>query len=166
MAAGDMNRRKRGATVDEPKEMPLGVYEGLAAFRRALRRFLAFSDAASAAAGVTAQQYQALLVIRAHIEGPIMIRDFAEQMLLQPHGAVQMVDRLCAGGWVERSHSPTDGRSVLVSLTGKGTAILRKLAADHVRELLAQEPLLAESLERLRQIAKSAPPQDRAQRSR
>ena len=128
------------------------VYEGLAAFRLALRRFLSFSEAATAAAGVTSQQYQALLVIKTHAAGPIMVRDFAEHMLLQPHGAVQMIDRLASAGLVERAHSPTDGRSVLVSLTANGQAVLADLAGQHVGALLAQEPLLAESLERLRQI--------------
>jgi DNA-binding MarR family transcriptional regulator len=132
------------------------VYEGLAAFRLALRRFLAFSETATGAAGVTAQQYQALLVVKTHSAGPIMIREFADQMLLQPHGAVQMIDRLVAGGLVERSDSSIDGRSVLVSLTPKGTATLERLAAQHVKALLEQEPLLAESLKRLRQIARDA----------
>ncbi|WP_245487454.1 hypothetical protein [Rhizobium leguminosarum] len=40
------------------------VYEGLAGFRLAMRRFLSFSEAALAEAGVTSQQYQALLVVR------------------------------------------------------------------------------------------------------
>ncbi len=130
-------------------------YEGLAAFRLALRRFLAFSEAATGAAGVTAQQYQALLVVKTFPTGAITIREFADQMLLQPHGAVQMIDRLVAGGLVQRSDSPTDGRSVLVSLTAKGAALLERLAVQHVEELLKQEPLLAESLRRLRQIGRA-----------
>jgi DNA-binding MarR family transcriptional regulator len=138
------------------KKIDFSVYEGLAAFRLALRRFLAFSENATAAAGVTSQQYQALLVIRTHPAGAVMIRDFAEQMLLQPNGAVQMVDRLVASGLVERSHSPTDGRSVLASLTAKGSAVLEDLAAQHVKELLAQEPLLADSLKQLRAMGRSA----------
>jgi DNA-binding MarR family transcriptional regulator len=136
------------------------VYEGLAAFRLALRRFLAFSEAATSAAGVTAQQYQALLVVKTHTAGPIMIRDFAEQMLLQPHGAVQMIDRLVASALVERKHSSTDGRSVLVSLTVKGASVLEHLATQHVKELLGQEPLLAESLRRLRQMGQRVGPSD------
>lgn len=138
------------------KKVDSSVYEGLAAFRFALRRFLAFSEAATAAADVTSQQYQALLVIKTHPAGAVMIRDFADQMLLQPHGAVQMVDRLAAAGLVERSHSPSDGRSVLASLTSKGSAVLADLAAQHVKELLAQEPLLAESLARLRAIGRGS----------
>jgi DNA-binding MarR family transcriptional regulator len=131
------------------------IYTGLAEFRLALRRFLAFSELTTDAAGVTAQQYQALLVVKTHTSGAMMIRDFADQMLLQPHGAVQMVDRLVAGGLVQRSQSPTDGRSVLVSLTAKGAVLLERLALQHVKELLNQEPLLAESLRRLRRIGRT-----------
>ena len=84
-----------------------------------------------------------------------MIRDFAREMLLQHNGAVQMVDRLVAGGLVERRHSPTDARSVLVSLTENGTAVLERLAAQHLVELLRQEPLLAKSLRGLRDIVQA-----------
>jgi DNA-binding MarR family transcriptional regulator len=132
------------------------IYESLAAFRLALRRFLSFSETATGAAGVTPQQYQALLVIQTQATGRVMIRDVAEQMLVPHNGAVQMIDRLVAAGLVERRHSPTDGRSVLVSLTAKGAAVLESLAAQHVKELLRQEPLLAESLRRLRQIGRGA----------
>ena len=130
------------------------VYKGLAEFRLALRRFLSFSEAAAGAAGVTTQQYQAMLVLKAHESGPIMIRDFAEQMMLQHNGAVQMINRLVAGGLAKRIHSPTDGRSVLVSITAKGAVLLEQLASQHMKELLKQEPLLAESLRRLRRIGK------------
>ena len=52
---------KTSAEMSEMTTVDPSVYEGLAAFRLALRRFLAFSEAATGAAGVTAQQYQALL---------------------------------------------------------------------------------------------------------
>jgi DNA-binding MarR family transcriptional regulator len=127
-------------------------YESLAGFRLALRRFLAFSEAATREAGVTSGQYQALLVIKTHLTGAIMIRELADQMLLQHNGAVQLVDRLALAGLVSRSNSTTDRRSVLVRLTAKGAALLARLATVHRRELLRHEPLLAESLRRLRQI--------------
>jgi DNA-binding MarR family transcriptional regulator len=130
------------------------IYDGLAGFRFALRQFLAFSEVIAAAAGVTSRQYQAMLVIKTHPERAISIKALAEQMLLLPNGAVQLVDRLAAAELVERRPSPTDGRSVLVSLTAKGAQLLEQLAADHARELLDQEPLLAESLRRLRQIGR------------
>jgi DNA-binding MarR family transcriptional regulator len=68
---------------------------------------------------------------------------------------VQMIDRLVSAGLVERRHSAIDRRSVLVSMTTKGAALLKRLASQHVEELLQQEPLLAESLKRLRQIGRA-----------
>jgi len=128
------------------------VYESLASFRRALRLFLAFSETATQAVGVTSQQYQALLVIKTHPNGELMVKELADQMLLQHHGAVQLVNRLALANLIERKPSPIDGRSVLVSMTAKGATLLEQLAANHIKELLRHEPLLADSLKRLRQI--------------
>ena len=127
-------------------------YQGLAGFRMALRQFLAVSEVISRAAGVTAQQYQALLAIGCGPEAMTM-KDLAEQLLLQPHAAVQMVDRLAKAGLVERSPSPTDGRSVLLTLTAAGERLLELLAEQHLREMLKQEPHLSKSLRRIRQSA-------------
>lgn len=149
-----MPERRHASEATKVTPIDPSVCEGLAAFRLALRRFLAFSEAATAAAGLTAQQYQALLVVETQPAGAVIIREFADQILLQLNGAAQMVDRPVAGGLVHGSHSPTGGRSVLVSLTAKGAALLERLASQHVKELLKQEPLLAESLKRLRQIGR------------
>jgi DNA-binding MarR family transcriptional regulator len=130
------------------------LYDGLAGFRRALRLFLAFSEAATQEAGMTPQQYQALLVIKTHEGGELMIKELADQMLLQHHGAVQLVDRLAQAELIKRRPSPSDGRSVLISMTDKGSRLLEGLAENHVKELLKHEPLLAESLKRLRQLAR------------
>ena len=127
-------------------------YERLAAFRYALRQFLAFSEAATQAVGVTPQQYQALLVIKTHSGKGIMIRLLAEQMLLQHNGAVQLIDRLVSADLIERRPDPSDGRRVLVVLTAKGSKLLEQLASNHIGELLKQEQLLAESLRRLRRM--------------
>ena len=130
------------------------LYEGLAQFRYALRQFLAFSEAETREAGVTPQQYQALLVIKTHPEGTTTVRELADQMLLQHHGAVQLIDRLVRAELVERRQSPTDRRSVLVTITQKGAKLLERLASNHIKELLKHEPLLAESLRRLRHMVR------------
>ena len=130
----------------------LALYEGLAGFRFALRKFLAFSEVVTRAAGVTPWQYQAMLAIRTHPAGAIVIRELADQMLLQHHGAVQLVDRLCKAGLARRTHSAKDRRSVLVVLTANGTRLLARLASAHKNELMRYEALLAESLARLRDI--------------
>jgi DNA-binding MarR family transcriptional regulator len=128
------------------------LYEGLAGFRFALRKFLAFSEVVTRAAGVTPWQYQAMLAIRTHPARAIVIRELADQMLLQHHGAVQLVDRLCKAGLARRTKSAQDRRSVLVVLTAKGTRLLARLASVHRDELMRHESLLAESLARLRNI--------------
>lgn len=124
-------------------------YLALANFRYALRRFLSASERISAEGGVTTQQYQAMLAIGVALE-PLAMKDLAEELMLQPHAAVQMVDRLQKLELAERRPSPHDGRVVLVSLTEKGEALLSDLAAGHLEEMLKQEPALSEALKRLK----------------
>jgi len=124
-------------------------YLGLANFRYAVRRFLAASERISAESGITTQQYQAMLAIGAAAE-PLAMKDLAEELMLQPHAAVQMVDRLQKLELAERRASPLDGRVVLVALTEKGDDLLDGLAARHLEELLKQEPKLTDVLRRLK----------------
>ena len=124
-------------------------YVGLAGFRSALRHFLAASEAISRASGITAQQYQALLAIGCGPD-PMTMKDLAEHLLLQQHTATQMVDRLEKAGLVDRAPSPTDGRSVVLTLTEAGAVLLADLAEQHLVEMLKQEPQLSRSLRRLK----------------
>ena len=124
-------------------------YLGLAHFRYALRRFLAASERISGEAGVTSPQYQAMLAIGV-AAAPLTMKDLAEELMLQPHAAVQMVDRLQKLGLVERRASPADGRSVLLALTVQGEARVSTLAAQHLDEMLKQEPRLSDALKQLK----------------
>jgi DNA-binding MarR family transcriptional regulator len=135
-------------------------YQGLAGFRLALRRFLAAAEAISRAAGVTQQQYQALLAIKTWPSQAMTIGDLAEQLLLTHHAAVQLVDRVSQAGLAQRFPSPADGRSVLVRLTPQGTRLVDALAVQHLDEVLRQENALTSSLRRLRRV--SASPDRRA----
>jgi DNA-binding MarR family transcriptional regulator len=134
-------------------ELAQGIYEGLAGVRLAMRRFLAFSEATLADAKVTSPQYQAILVIKASPAGQLKVRELAEQMLIQHHSAVQLVDRLSAAGLVERVPSADDKRTVLITLTSTGESTVEFLARVHLQGMLAHEPLLAESLSQLRRLA-------------
>ncbi len=80
------------------------------------------------------------------------MKDLAEQLLLTHHAAVQQVNRLAKAGLVERSPSRTDRRSVILTLSHTGAALVDTLAAEHLDEMLRQEPLLARSLRKLRRI--------------
>lgn len=128
-------------------------YRGLADFRLALRRLTAAGEAINRAAGITQQQYQALLAIGAWPYQVMAIKDLAEQLLLTHHAAVQMVDRLSKAGLVTRRPSEADRRSVTLALTPRGGALLDELAARHLEEVLRQEPSLTSSLRRLKRLA-------------
>ena len=127
-------------------------YEGLAGFRLALRRFLALSDVAAREAGVTSQQYQALLAVKTQPGGEAQIKAIADQMLIKHHGAVQLVDRLVSAGLVVRRSATSDRRGVVVALTSKGEDALAALSAAQLPELIKHGALLTDSLKRLRRI--------------
>jgi len=111
-------------------------YGRLAAFRQGLREFLRFSEEAAEHAGISAQHYQALLILRACPEGRITtINDLAQQLLIKHNSAVGLVDRLVKEGLARRKPSATDRRTVELQLTARGRTLLSKLAEMHRSEL-------------------------------
>ena len=118
--------------------MPLSAaeYDVLAAFRYMLRQFLSFSEKAAADMGLTPQQYQALLAVRAHHgPDPITITQLAAHMLVRHHSAVGMVDRLEEQRLVRREPVAADRRKVGIRLTARGQRVFDRLASVHRREL-------------------------------
>lgn len=123
----------------------------LADFRYQLRRFLAYSERASAHAGLHPQQHQLLLQVAGKREGTLMtIACAAERLGLQHHSAVELVDRSVGEGLLARTHDSGDRRRVILSLTRKGRRTLESLSKDHALELQEMGPQLVRSL---RQIA-------------
>jgi DNA-binding MarR family transcriptional regulator len=123
-------------------------YAALAAFRRSLREFLSFSEAAARAAGLTPQQHQALLAIRG-AKAVVSVGELAAELQLRPHSALELVDRLAAAGLVERRPGESDHRRVEISLTAKAERALRDLSAVHLAELRERRALLRTLLSRL-----------------
>jgi DNA-binding MarR family transcriptional regulator len=126
-------------------------YRQLAAFRRGLREFLRFSEAEAERRGLTAQNYQALLAVRACPEGGrVTINDLARQLLIRHNSAVGLVDRLAKQGLVVREPAPEDGRKVYLRLTAKGERLLERLAEVHREELRRIAPQLEALLQSIR----------------
>jgi DNA-binding MarR family transcriptional regulator len=118
-------------------------YARLAAFRRVLREFLHFSEDAAAKVGLTAQHYQAMLVLRASAEvGSMTIADLAQELLIKHNSAVGLVDRLADGLLIVRVPSSIDRRKVELRLTARGRRVLAKLAGQHSRELRRIGPVM------------------------
>ncbi|WP_432653877.1 MarR family winged helix-turn-helix transcriptional regulator [Sphingobium nicotianae] len=123
-------------------------YVTLADFRYTLRQFMAFSEGKAAAQGLTAQQHQALLAIRAAGPDKATVGYVAERLILKPHSATGLVDRLETLGLLVRRHSLVDRRQALLELTDKARTILAQLSATHREEIKRLRPLLTELLTR------------------
>jgi DNA-binding MarR family transcriptional regulator len=128
------------------KKLSLAEYEALADFRYALRRFVAFSEAEALTAGLTPQQHQALLAIRAAPADSASVGYVAERLVLRPHSATGLVNRLAALGLVERSVAEHDRRFALLGLTDKACDILEELTEAHRKEVNRLRPILSDLL--------------------
>jgi DNA-binding MarR family transcriptional regulator len=133
----------RDRTIRNTSRLDAADYQRLAAFRHALRRFVAFSEDAARSAGLTPQQHQALLAIKGDTAPEtISVRHLADQLLLQPNSTAELVDRMVKAGLLDRSEAPADRRSVVLSLTPAAEEVLRSLSAAHIRELRYFTPVL------------------------
>lgn len=118
-------------------------YERLAQWRHLLRRFLVFSEAEALRAGLTPRQHQALLAIKGFGAGaPLTAGELAQHLVIRPHSAVGLVDRLVRKGLVRRRAASADRRRVLLQLTARAELLIGGLAASHRRELESLAPLL------------------------
>lgn len=128
----------------------------LAEFRFQLRKFLSFSEVASEACGIAAQQYQLMQVIGALPPGQsASISYLAERMILRHNSTVELVDRAERAGLVARRDDEKDLRRSLVELTPNGKAILRKLVAQHIEELTKRAQSILSTLHNVTGVSES-----------
>ena len=114
-------------------------------FRYGLRKFLAFSEQAALAMGLTPQQHQALLAIKGAPEADsLSIKQIAERLLVRHHTAVGLIDRLVDLGMVTRTIDSTDRRRILVSLTKTGHSDPAWTFGDPRRRIEKHPPNAAE----------------------
>lgn len=121
-------------------------YAALAHFRHAIRRFQAFSEAQAADVGLTPQQHQALLAIRAAPPDQATVGHVADRLILKPHSATGLVDRLEVLGLVTRETAADDRRRAMLRLSGKAYDLLAELSAAHRDEIQRLRPLLLDIL--------------------
>jgi DNA-binding MarR family transcriptional regulator len=135
--------------------LSLEDYQALAEFRHQIRRYVKFSDAAVRGSDLEPRQYQLLLALKG-LPSNVRSRigELAEQLQIQHHSAVELVDRLEASGLVRRQRSTHDRREVLVVLTSGGEKVLRELVLHHRTELFSQGPALIAALRRVLQQSK------------
>lgn len=125
-------------------------YETLADLRYHIRRFLRVREEAARAAGVEPQQYFVLLQVKGfERRRPATIGALTERLQIRQHATVQLIDRLAQRGMVRRRRAEIDRRGVIVELTRRGEAVLRKLALYSLAELRTGGPALASTLTRV-----------------
>lgn len=124
-------------------------YAALAEFRFALRQFQAFSDDRATQVGLTPQQHQALLALRAAPVEEATVGFVARRLLLKPHSATGLIDRLEKQGLVTRHASGADRRKAQLRLTARALDMLASLSQAHRDEIRRLKPLLGEMLARV-----------------
>jgi len=111
-------------------------YRALGDFRQAIRQFLAFSEEGAKAHGLTSQQHQALLAIRAHPgPEPMSIGELARSLLIKNHSAVELVARLVERDLVARRDADADRRRVILALRPRGIECLEAISRRNFERL-------------------------------
>lgn len=98
-----------------------------AAFRFALRKFLARTEVVAADAELTPQRYDLLLAIRAGDDETATPTELAEQLSLNQTAVSELVRRAEDAGLVRRETSAEDRRVSYLRLTSEGEARLEKV---------------------------------------
>jgi DNA-binding MarR family transcriptional regulator len=129
------------------KKISATDYRSLASFRYEIRKFLAFSEQAAREAGIEPQQHQLLLALKGLPKGARpTIGTVAERLCIQHHTTVELVDKLEQRGLLERRRGTRDRREVLLRLTLRGGALLRRLSTIHREQLRTVGPAMVNAL--------------------
>jgi DNA-binding MarR family transcriptional regulator len=100
-------------------------YEALAELRHQIRHFVRFSEEVSRNTGLKPQQHQLMLTLKGLPEGTRpCVGEMAQRLQIKHHSAVELIDRLVAGGYVRRNRGAADRREVLLTLARKGENVL------------------------------------------
>jgi DNA-binding MarR family transcriptional regulator len=127
-------------------------YEVLAELRYLGRKFLRFSkDLLRAEAGLSPEQYEALLAIKAYASPKgLFISQLSERLQIRHHSTVNIVDRLVERKLVTREAGKTDRRRRHIELTPKGEKLIEELASVHYKELSNRSDEMIKGLQLLK----------------
>lgn len=118
-------------TADKPAEVSAPALWVVLA--RAYRSMAAFVEHSIAGLGIGLSDFMILEALL-H-KGPSTMSALCQAALITNASMTAAVDRLQQRGLVERTSDTTDRRVRLVQLTGKGTALIRRLYTRHQRDL-------------------------------
>ncbi len=117
-------------------------YAHVAAFWRALRRFLRRTEEVARAHGLTPQRYRLLVMIKGAADGSerATVTGLCEELQLGQSTVTELVARSEDAGLLRRATSPDDARIVFLYLTEDGEQRLAAVVSElnHERQQLAQ----------------------------
>ena len=124
-------------------------YRSLADFAQQIRRYIRETEKTDRNLDLQPQQDQLLLALKAL---PRTVRprisELAQQLQVQHHSAVILVDGLENKGLVRRERGTHDRREVLVRLTSAGEGLANELAGLHFAALSSRKREMVEALQR------------------
>ncbi|MBU1376237.1 MAG: MarR family transcriptional regulator [Alphaproteobacteria bacterium] len=119
---------------------------------------MAFSETGSRDLGLTPQQHQALLAIRAHPDSaPMTVSELARVLLVKNHSALGLVDRLVERELLKRAPSPLDRRRVELTLTDLGRRKLETISRNNLGQLQSSLPVFTDLMHALEQLELPTP---------
>lgn len=150
----------------------LGAYFALIEVSSLLRH--AIEQQLHEAGGLTFVQFQILRRLQLSPSGSARMTDLADSIVFSRSGLTYQASRLEQAGLVVRAPSTEDERSVVVSVTDTGRALISEVLPGHVEVVTRMflEPLsqdaqaLTRLLEPVRDHMRSAPPRSAAPRRR
>ncbi|KAA9148866.1 MarR family transcriptional regulator [Microbacterium lushaniae] len=116
---------------------------------RAQQLVLARVDAALRPFGLTFARYELLTLLRLSRSGRMPMASASARLQVHPTSVTNTVDRLQAGGYVQREPHPEDGRVTLVVLTDPGRELSEQATARLNAEVFAQPGLTPEDTDEL-----------------
>ena len=126
-------RRRASKRFDSPEqEVFLNLW-------RTYDRLRALEDELFARHGLTAQQYNALRLLRAAHPGAVPTLTLAGRLVSRAPDITRLLDRLAERGLVDRARPAENRRTVMVGITPAGASLLDGLAEEvrdcHARQL-------------------------------
>ena len=125
--------RRRGKRFDSPEqEVFLNLW-------RTYDRLRAVEDELFARHGLTAQQYNALRLLRAAHPDTVPTLTLAGRLVSRAPDITRLLDRLAERGFIDRARPADNRRTVQVGITEAGRTLLESLATEvrdcHARQL-------------------------------
>ena len=124
---GEVTRIPRGQSGHPAND----AWEALLAAHASLMRRFGAQDVWT---DLSMREYDVLYTL-SKCQDPIRLTELNRHVLLSQPALSRMVDRLADRGLVSRTTDPSDGRGVLLALTGEGSSVQRRIGRRHGRSV-------------------------------